>query len=180
MKVLGLIGSPRRHSNTDLLVSAILDGASQNNQATEKIYLYDIEIAPCLDCRSCKQGNFKCAIRDGFQMLYPKLMEANVIVFGTPLYWYGPSAKMKLLLDRLRPFIASKGLSGKKAVLVVPSEEGPDACNFIVGMFNSSFKYLEIDMISTILAKASEKAEIKAQPQVLNKAFALGKSLKQF
>jgi multimeric flavodoxin WrbA len=178
MKVLGLIGSPRRCSNTDLLVSAILDGASQNNHTTEKIYLYDVDIAPCVDCRACKQGHFKCALNDDLQMLYPKLNEADVIVFGTPLYWYGPSAKMKLLLDRLRPFIASKGLSGKKAVLVIPSEEGPDACNFIVGMFTLSFKYLEIHLIGTLLAKASEKAEIKAQPQELRKAFALGKGIK--
>jgi multimeric flavodoxin WrbA len=178
MKVLGLVGSPRRYSNTDLLVNTILDGASQNNHATEKVYLYDVDIAPCMDCRSCKQGNFKCALRDGLQMLYPKLNEADVIVFGTPLYWYGPSAKMKLLLDRLRPYIASKGLNGKKAVLVIPSEEGPDACNFIVGMFNLSFKYLKMDLIDTLLAKASEKAEVKAQPQVLSKAFALGKNIK--
>ncbi len=84
---------------------------------------------------------------------------------------------MKLLLDRLRPFIASKKLSGKKAVLVVPSEEGADACNFIVGMFTLSFKYLEMELTGSILAKASEKAQVKAQPQVLSKAFALGKSL---
>jgi len=178
MKVLGLIGSPRKCSNTDLLVSAILDGASQNNHTTEKVYLYDVDISPCMDCRACKQGQFKCALHDDMQILYPKLNEADVIVFGTPLYWYGPSAKMKLLLDRLRPFIASKGLNCKKAVLVVPSEEGLDACNFTVGMFNLSFKYLEMRLIGTLLAKASEKAEVKGQPQVLSEAFALGKSIK--
>ena len=85
---------------------------------------------------------------------------------------------MKLLLDRLRPFIASKSLSSKKAVWVGPSEEGPDACNFIVGIFTLSFKYLEMDLIGTLFAKASEKAEVKAQPQLLNKAFDLGKSMK--
>jgi multimeric flavodoxin WrbA len=178
MKILGLVGSPRRGSNTDLLVNAILEGARESKHATEKVYLYNVNIAPCVDCKACKKGNYQCALKDDMQMLYPKLEEADVIVFGTPLYWYGPSAKMKLLVDRLRPFIASKKLKGKKAVLVVPSEEGADACNLTVGMFSLSFKYLEMNMVGVLLPKASELAEVKTQPQTLNEAFVIGKNLK--
>lgn len=177
MKVLGLVGSPRKGSNTDLLVNAVLEGAAEIGFATEKVYLYDVDIAPCVDCKACKQGKFKCALRDGMQALYPKLEEVDVIVFGTPLYWYGPSAKMKLLIDRLRPFIASKGLNGKRAVLVVPSEEGAEACNFTVGMFSLSFEYLGVTLVGKLLPKASERAEVKKQPETLKEAFLLGKSL---
>jgi multimeric flavodoxin WrbA len=98
-------------------------------------------------------------------------------VFGTPLYWYGPTAMMKLLVDRLRPFIVSKKLKGKKAILVVPSEEGKDACNALVEMFEASFAYLGVDIIGKIFAKAYEKAEVEDQPQALKEAFALGESL---
>jgi multimeric flavodoxin WrbA len=131
-----------------------------------------------MDCKACKKGSFQCSLKDDMKKLYPKLEEADVIIFGTPLYWYGPSAKMKLLVDRLRPFIASKKLRGKKAVLVVPSEEGAEACNLTVGMFSLSFKYLEIDLISVLLPKAYELAEVKTQPQTLKEAFAIGKNLK--
>ena len=178
MKILGLVGSPRKKSNTDLLVSAILDGAGKNKHATEKVYLYSFEIEPCIDCKACKKGNYQCALRDSMDKLYPKLEKADVIVFGTPLYWYGPSAKMKLLVDRLRPYIASKKLKGKKAVLVVPSEEGADACNLTVGMFNSSCKYLEMNLMSVLLPKASERAEVKSQHHTLKEASAIGKHIK--
>ncbi len=178
MKILGLVGSPRKGSNTDLLVSAVLEGAGKNKHAAEKVYLYGVDIAPCVDCRACKKGSLQCALKDGMQGLYPKLEAADVIVFGTPLYWYGPSAKMKLLIDRLRPFIESKKLSGKKAILIVPSEEGADACSHIVGMFNLSFKYLEVDLVSVLLPKASEKAEVESQPHTLNEALMLGKRIK--
>jgi multimeric flavodoxin WrbA len=178
MKILGLVGSPRKNSNTDLLVSAVLAGAAKNKHTTQKVYLYNVEIAPCVDCKACKKGDFQCVLKDGMQKLYPKIQNADVIVFGTPLYWYGPSAKMKLLLDRLRPFIASKELKGKKAVLVVPSEEGADACNHTVGMFNMSLGYLETTLISVLLPKASERAEIKKQPDVLRQAQAIGKHIK--
>lgn len=177
MKILGLVGSPRKASNTDSLVSVILDGASKNNHQIEKVYLYSVVIEPCVDCRGCKKGNYQCVLKDEMQELYPKLEQADVIVFGTPLYWYGPSAKMKLLVDRLRPFIASKKLSGRRAVLVVPSEEGAEACDLTVGMFKLSFGYLEMDLVSVLLPKASERAEVKTQPNTLNEAFEIGKSL---
>jgi multimeric flavodoxin WrbA len=177
MNVLGLVGSPRRGSNTDLLVSAILDGAAANNHPVDKVYLYDVDIEPCVDCKACKQGDYKCALDDGMQALYSKLEEADVVVFGTPLYWYGPTAKMKLLVDRLRPFIPSGKLKGKKAVLVIPSEEGADACNLAVGMFSLSFKYLGMYLAGKLLPKASERAEVREQPQTLNEALKLGKNL---
>jgi multimeric flavodoxin WrbA len=178
MKVLGLVGSPRRCGNTDLLVDRVLEGAAKNKHSTEKVYLYGVDIAPCVDCRACKKGNLECALKDGMQTLYPKLEEADVIVFGTPLYWYGPSAKMKLLLDRLRPYIVSKKLKGKRAVLLVPSEEGADACSHVVGMFNLSFGYLEMQITGVLLPKASEKGEVKEQPHVLEEAKLLGKHIK--
>jgi len=85
---------------------------------------------------------------------------------------------MKLVMDRLRPFVASRKLKGKKAIVVVPSEEGADACDHVMGMFELSFEYLGIKLIDKMLVKAYEKAEVKEQPETLNRAFELGKALK--
>jgi multimeric flavodoxin WrbA len=85
---------------------------------------------------------------------------------------------MKLFLDRLRPYIASKKLQGKRAVLVVPSEEGAEACGCLVKMFELSFHYLGVELAAKLLVKAYEKAEIKEQPSVLDDGFAVGKNLK--
>jgi multimeric flavodoxin WrbA len=112
------------------------------------------------------------------QTLYPKLEDADAIVFGTPLYWYGPSGKMKLLVDRLRPFILSGKLAGKKVVLVVPSEEGAKACRHAVGMFTLSFKYLGVDLVGKLLPITPERAIVREMPKTLAVALNLGKSLK--
>lgn len=177
MKILGLVGSPRKKSNTDLLVSAVLYGAGTNNHDIDKVDLYDTDIQPCVDCRVCKKGNHQCVIGDGMKQLYPKLEEADVIIFGTPLYWYGPTGKMKLFIDRLRPYVASEKLKGKRAVLVVPSEEGPEACEYIIGMFEMSLKYLKMSLSGKILVKAYEIAQVKQQHKALDEAFKLGKTL---
>jgi multimeric flavodoxin WrbA len=177
VKVLGLVGSPRKGGNTDLTVQAVLEGAAANLNSIEKIYLYDFEIVPCVDCKTCKKPPYQCVIKDDMPNLYLKLQEADAIIFGTPLYWYGPSAKMKLLIDRLRPLIASKSLYGKKAVLVIPSEEGAAACIHAVGMFALSFEYLGVDLAGKLMPHASEKGEVKNHPLTLKEALALGKGL---
>ena len=86
--------------------------------------------------------------------------------------------KMKLLIDRLRPFIASRKLSGKKGIIVVPSEEGPDCCGPLMQMFQMSFDYLGMQMAGSILVKAYERSEVKENPEDLSKAFDLGASLR--
>ena len=180
MKILALIGSPRKGSNTDILVDKILMGAGENGNSFEKIHLYDFDISACIDCRKCKKSelDYKCALSDGMQEIYPKLEAADIIIFGTPIYWYGPTAKMKLLIDRLRPFIASRKLSGKKGIIVVPSEEGPECCGPLMQMFQMSFDYLGMQMAGSILVKAYERGEVKENPEDLSKAFNLGASLR--
>jgi multimeric flavodoxin WrbA len=81
MKILALIGSPRIGSNTDILLDWVLQGAQSSGHATEKIYLYDYQISPCLDCRRCKKDDFTCHLLDGMSEIYPRLEEADLIVF---------------------------------------------------------------------------------------------------
>jgi multimeric flavodoxin WrbA len=178
MRVLGLVGSPRKKSNTDLVVSSILGGAAASNHNVDKLYLYGLTLNPCVDCRACKHGVFQCMLKDDMQQIYHKLENSDVIIFGTPLYWYGPSAQMKLFLDRLRPYITSKKLKGKKAILVIPSEEGATACKHIIGMFSLSLKYLEMILLCDILPLAFERSEITNQPQILNEAYEIGRKLR--
>lgn len=174
MKILALVGSPRKGSNTDLLVERILQGCRHKGHVSEKFYLYDYEISPCIDCRSCKKGDYACILADGMQPIYPKIQGADLIIFGTPLYWYGPSGKMKLFVDRLRPFVASGKLKGKKGVIVTPSADGPEACEPLIQMFRRSFEYLGIEFTGEFLAIAYEKAEIGQNQEVLKRAYEFG------
>ena len=177
MNILALVASPRKGSNTDTLIEETIKGCGVNGHTTEKIYLYEYDISPCIDCRKCKKGDFVCIIEDGMQQVYPKMDAADLIIFGTPNYWYGPTAKMKLLVDRMRPYIANGKLKGKKAVVITPAAEGPDACGLIVEMFRMSFDYLEMEFTGKILAEAYERGEIKDDRKALKNAYDLGASL---
>ena len=177
MKILALIGSPRKGSNTDTLVEQTLKGSEVRGHKYEKISLYNYEISPCIDCRKCKKGDYICVLNDGMKEIYPKMDGADVIIFGTPNYWYGPTAKMKLLIDRMRPYVANGKLKGKKAVVITPAAEGPNACGPLIEMFRMSFDYLEMEFAGKILARAYERGEIKRNDQELKNAYNLGISL---
>lgn len=177
MKILALIGSPRIGGNTDILVDRMLQGARSSGNEVEKIYLYDYEILPCLDCRRCKRDDFTCHLPDGMSEICPRIEGSDMIVFGTPVYWYGPTAKMKLLIDRMRPFIASRKLEGKRGVVVTPSEEGESCCGPLMEMFRMSFEYLGMVFAGSILAKAYERGEVRDNEEDLKRAYELGASL---
>ena len=81
MKILALVGSPRKRSNTDLLVDQFLEGGKEGKHTGEKLYLYDFEILPCVDCRACKRGDFVCPLNDGMRKIYPKMEKADLDPF---------------------------------------------------------------------------------------------------
>jgi multimeric flavodoxin WrbA len=177
MKILALNGSARKKGNTDILIDQILKGSKEKGHKTEKLYLYDYEILPCRDCRECKRGDYGCSLHDEMRKIYPKLEKADLIIFGTPNYWNGPPAKMKLLIDRMRPFVPSRKLKGKKWVVVSPSGEGPKSSKLLVEMLRLSCDYLGMKYAGKILVKAYEKGEILKNQKALKKAFEFGRSL---
>jgi multimeric flavodoxin WrbA len=177
LKVLALIGSPRKEGNTDLLVDKLLEGAKTKGYTVDKRYLYDYNISLCTDCRECKKGDYVCCINDEMQVFYDLMEKADVIVFGTPLYWYGPSAKMKMLIDRMRPFVENKKLDGKRAAIVCPSAEGPKACEPMLEMFERMFKYIKVELAGAVFGTGYNKGAVAKNKDELDMAFSLGASL---
>lgn len=177
MKVLALMGSPRKQGNTNILVDEFLKGSQKKGNQVDKLFLYDLEINPCVDCRTCKKGEFVCKVKDDMQKIYPLIDAADLIVFATPLYWWGPSAPMKLVMDRIRPYVANKKIKGKKAVVIVPSGEEPQASRFLMGMFRESFSYLGMQLVGEVLVKAYEKGEVLQNKAALKQAYDLGAAL---
>ena len=177
VKILALNGSARKRGNTDILIDQILKGNKEKGHKSEKLYLYDYEILPCMDCRDCKKGDYLCTLDDGMKKIYPKMEKADLIIFGTPNYWNGPTGKMKLLIDRMRPFVPSRKLKGKKWVIVSPSAEGPKSCRLLVEMLRLSCDYLGMKFAGKVLAKTYEKGEILKNQKAMKKAYIFGTSL---
>jgi multimeric flavodoxin WrbA len=181
VKILGVVGSPRKKGNTHLLVSKILDGAREKGAKTEILFLNDLTIRECDGCHVCWKGK-QCSKKDDMNKVYPKIIQSDVIIFGTPVYWYGPTALMKCFIDRFVFFNCPENrakITGKSAVIAVPfEEENPKTAHLLVKFFEKSLDYLEMDLIGKLLAPGvSKRGDILAKEDLLEKGYRLGKRI---
>ena len=99
MKVLGIVCSPRKGGNTEILTQEALTGAQNCGAKTELLTTWDKDIKPCDGCLSCEKTG-KCHLKDDVQEIYLKLLEADGIIWGTPVYFFSATAQAKMLIDR--------------------------------------------------------------------------------
>jgi multimeric flavodoxin WrbA/protein-tyrosine-phosphatase len=99
MLVLGLQGSPRIQGNTGALLDAFLEEARRLGATAERLDVARKKISPCLECGTCERDGF-CPIDDDMQETYHLLWRADLIVVATPIFFYGPTAQLKALIDR--------------------------------------------------------------------------------
>ena len=103
MKALILCGSPRKNGNTAALLEPFVQELEQSGAEVETVWLYDLEIRPCVACRVCQQdwAVFGCALQDGVADIAARVLTADLIVLATPIYSFYCTPPMKALLDRL-------------------------------------------------------------------------------
>jgi multimeric flavodoxin WrbA len=182
MKITAFLGSPRARGNTDILAERLLDGARDAGWETESVALRSLKIRGCIACESCWRDGKPCAINDDMQELYNTIASSDVLVFATPVYWYAPTAIMKAFIDRLVPFNRPKGrplVKGKSVIVVTAyEEEGPEAAETLLRVFEMSFAYLEVINIGTIIVDGvGPKGAVLDKAEVLDNAYQLGRSL---
>jgi len=153
-KIIILVGSPRKNGNSVSMAQKLRKKLDTNLFQIEIKYLYDYQIDACTDCRVCKTDKLICKVEDGMQELYPQIESSDLIVFATPIYWFGPTAKTKLLIDRLRPYFANKKLSGKRGALLLPAGSGPGDCELTIEQFRRTLTSLEMKFLGAVTATA--------------------------
>jgi multimeric flavodoxin WrbA len=125
MKVVGICGSPRK-GNTEWMLQKLLEEVARSGIETELIRLREIEIKGCDGCLSCEAGGEQwrgiCKIKDGMQQIYPKLLEADGLALGTPVYFELLSGLLKNFMDRTCPIWPK--LQGKQVVGIAVAEGG--------------------------------------------------------
>ena len=97
--VLGIHGSPRRESNTELLVAQVLAGAAEAGAETEAVALRGLEFSSCRHCGGCDRTG-RCVVGDDMQAVYARLRGASHLVLGSPVQFAGVSGETKAMIDR--------------------------------------------------------------------------------
>jgi len=190
LKVVGIVGSPRKGMNTDTLVTKVLEGALSGGAETEKIYLNDLEIKPCQACDKSPAPEY-CFYKDGMEIIYDFLETADALVIGTPAYYGSVSAQLKLILDRSNClsemirlpddgfYFKSRVAKKKKGVFVwvADSSRNPEHA---LGIIKLWCKDANVELVDTMIVTDSDRGEgARKREDLLRKAFELGSSLVQ-
>lgn len=99
-KVLILSGSPRKGGNSDILCDEFMRGAKESGNTVEKINVAERKIGYCRACYYCRTSGGKCVIKDDMAEILQKMIDADVIVLASPVYFYSIDAQLKALIDR--------------------------------------------------------------------------------
>lgn len=115
MRVLVLMGSPRKNGNTAALLGPFCEELERGGAEVEMVWLYDREILPCLACRSCQQdwSAPNCVRKDDGPALFEKVLGCDLLVLATPIYAWYCTPPMKALLDRM-VYAMNKFYGGKR------------------------------------------------------------------
>lgn len=189
MKVCGIIGSPKKNGNVDLLVSQVLKGAKTKGAQISKIYLNDLSIKPCQSCGKDPYPKH-CLFNDDMNMIYAALESSDAIVLGSPVYFETVSAQAKLMIDRcncLTPYVKqSVGTFGfekrmkkhKKGVFVVVAGSDQEF-NTITSTVKGFFHWTNAELEETIgySHDDDELGGVRNKRKIMNRAFTVGKQI---
>jgi multimeric flavodoxin WrbA len=167
-RVLGIVGSPRRGGNTEILVDEVLAGAAEAGAQIEKVMLSKLDIGPCRACNACAKTG-KCVQEDDMRALLEQMAQSDVWVFGTPVYYWGPTAQFKAFVDRWYGAGKIVAFEGKRVILTIPlgSSDTYDA-RHTVGMLEDALAWQKSERFATVLAPGVfERGTVRNHPEVL-------------
>jgi multimeric flavodoxin WrbA len=178
------MGSPRIKGNTDLLLDEALKGAQSGGAEVEKIIVDKLKIAACREYYACLKDG-KCSIRDEMDAVYTRILEADVIIAATPIFFYTVSAQLLALISRCQAFWARKYVLKnldipvkKGAFIAVGATSGAKLFDGTRLTINYFFKAINAVYTDELLIRGVDKrGEIKDHPDYLAAAFELGKKL---
>ena len=181
MKILGIVCSPRLRGNTEIMVKKALASAQEEGAETELITIAKKTILPCDACESCRKTD-KCHYNDDMQDIYNKLLEADGIIFGSPVFYWTLTAQAKALIDRTFVFSKDHKLRGKAVGVVAIGERL--GLTDVFAAFTSFFYLQRMIPVGFAAGFGEKRGEVKDDSAVnirgMNEAKALGSNIARF
>jgi multimeric flavodoxin WrbA len=186
MKVLGIYGSARKGGNSDQLLDRALEGAEASGAVTSRVYARDLKISGCRACGGCDKTG-KCIIKDEMQDVYSLFEEADIIFLASPIYFYGLTGQVKLLIDRSQAMWSKRFIektpdqrkkydSGKGYLIAVGATGGKNLFEGVQLTARYFFDALDMSYEGGIFfRKMDKKNAVIEHPEALQEAFELGK-----
>lgn len=177
MDIVVLTGSPRKNSNSSYLAEQFIKGAEEKGHEMFRFDCAFKHVEPCSACNRCGMDG-PCVFDDDFQELRPHLLKADMVVFATPMYYFGISAQMKRVIDRFYAINGQiKGARKKSAFLMTYADTATEEAEPMLLHYHTLVKYLGWTNVGEVIASGVWTAGSVRNTGYPQKAYQLGKSL---
>ena len=186
MNVLGLMGSPRREGNTEILMDEVLKGAQSKGAETEKLIMSAYSIKPCIEIYGCRKTG-RCVIKDDFDRILDAILNADVLILGSPIFFYGLPSHTKAFVDRCQSLWVNKYVlkrplpirkSRKGYFVSVGATQGERLFKGVKLTVKYFFDTLDVQYTGELLVRGvDEKGAVKSHPSAIQDAYVLGEGI---
>ncbi len=177
MKIVILMGSPNKNGSTGILVDSFVRGAAESGHNCEVIDVCHANIHPCIGCVRCGYEG-PCVQKDDVEQIRGKLLDSDMVVFATPLYYYGMTAQLKAVVDRFCAYNGSlNGRRLKSALLTVAWNADDWTFEALEAHYQTLVRYLRFRDMGMVLGYGCGTPSMTRASKYPDRAYQLGKSL---
>ncbi len=178
MNIIVFQGSPNPRGSTFLLADSFRKGAESAGHSVEIIDVARADIHPCAGCVRCGYEG-PCVQKDGMEKIRQKILSSDMVVFATPLYYYGMSAQLKTLIDRFCAFNYSLTRRRMKSALLAVAWNDDDwTFEALKAHYKTIVRYLSLNDMGMVLGGGCGTPAATAGSRYADMAYGLGKNLK--
>ncbi len=195
MKVMAIMGSPRKGSNVDILIDKVIEGVkSKTDVEAEKVYIYESDIKYCTGCgaHSILQGAKDCPLGDDMDGILKRMQKADALIFGSPNHGRTISAGLTNFFARMMPMLKmqierdEEGniihaetkplIRGKKAVTVVSQGDfAASSSALLLMVLDANLRDFHLRKVGEVFSTGNlKRAQVKEKEADLNLAFETG------
>lgn len=177
MKIIILMGSPNRKGSTSILVENFVKGAKEAGHECDIIDVCHANVKPCIGCVACGYEG-PCVQKDDTQIIKEKLLSSDMIVFATPLYYYGMSAQLKTVVDRFCAYNGSLNSRHLKSALLTVAWNADDwTFEALEAHYKTLVRYINFEDKGMILGYGCGTPAMTSRSRYVEEAYKLGRSL---
>lgn len=178
MNIVVLEGSPNKNGSSNLLASEFIRGAQEAGHTVTVIDAAHSDIHPCTGCIHCGYEG-PCVQKDDMKQFRGEILDADMMVFVTPLYYYGMSAQLKILIDRFCAFNSSIQSKQMKSALISAAWNSDNwTFEALESHYKTLVRYLNLTDMGMVLGRGCGSPAMTKGSRYPQMAYELGRSLR--
>lgn len=176
MKILVITGSPRKNGNSNTLADNFIKGAQEARHTVVRFDSAFKNVHPCVACNKCGM-NGQCVFKDDFEFVKENIIDADTVIFATPMYYFGISAQIKAVIDRFYAINEQIHIPKKAVLIMTYADTSATKAQPIISHYETMLNYLGWSNAGQIIAPGVWMEGAVNSTQYPQKAYELGKNI---